>query len=549
MADDKDLEKQQQEDKEAQQADSAPEKSGEQKDAVDTQQSSQPVADESPLTEDSAEDKQSSESKAETESKESKAETEAETEAEEPAGKETDPAEQHLGMNYYTDEKKEVEHETDDYLGISVPKEPWTNRMRLFGVVVVVMFFGGFGIWSYFAPIESAAVAPGKVMVAGYRRTIQHLEGGIVQKINIKEGKKVNAGEVLIKLDDTQAKVTLEVARNQVNELLARESRLIAERDNKQAITFPRRLLDQINNPQIANLMNAQKNVFLANRETYLGNVKILQQRIVQLTEQIKGIDAQLKANSEQLGFIEEEVVSTKELEKRKLIERPKLLQLQREAARLQGARGENLAEISVLKQKIGESEAQILTLTSTRLKETLDELRDVQQKLHEETEKERASLDILTRTDILAPQSGRVVGLKKHTIGGVIKPGEDIMDIVPSDDVLVIEARVNPLDIDVVHPGLLARVQLTSLKQRTTPTLEGRVIDVSADIFQDERDKDSYYLARISIDPEELAKLGNQPLTPGMPAQVMIVTEKRTPLQYFIQPIKDSFNRAFREQ
>lgn len=458
-------------------------------------------------------------------------------------------AEKDLGMNYYADEKLGVEHERDDRLGISIPKEPWTSKIRLVGIIVIVIFFGGFAMWSYLVPIESAAIAPGKVTVAGNRRTIQHLEGGIIKNIYVKDGTKIKEGEILVKLDDTQPEIILQLAQNEVYELLAIESRLSSERDKLGRIVFADRLLEQASNPKVARLMQAQNSIFKANKETFEGNVKILQQRIIQLQEQIKGTQAQLTSNTDQYKLIQEEVVSVAALEKKKLIERPKLLELQREMARLAGLRGQNLSEMSTLQQKIGETQAQILTIASTQLKETLTELRDTGQKLHEQLEKERSATDVLTRTSVRSPQDGEVVGLKFHTVGGVIKPGDSIMDIVPSRDKLVIEVRINPLDINVVHRGLLARVQLTAFKQRTTPSLAGKVEDVSADIFQDQQSNQSYYTARVSIDPKELLKLKGQVLYPGMPAQVMIITEKRTPLQYFFLPIKQSFSRAFREQ
>lgn len=447
-----------------------------------------------------------------------------------------------------SDQQKPEQTKQDD-LPFQVPKEPWTSHIRLVGLLVIVAFFSAFGIWSYFSPIESAAISAGKVTVAGSRRTIQHLEGGIVKKIYVKDGSTVKKGETLIKLDDTQAEIALKLARNEVFELLAIESRLIAERDGLDQIHFSERLLQNEAAPKVKQLMVAQASIFKANKNTFDGNLAILKRRITQLNEQILGTQAQIKANETQYQYILEELKSVRILEKKKLIEKSRLLSLEREAARLIGVRGEKRAEVAVLKQKVGETQAQILTLESNRMKETLDDLRETQQKLHDGLEKERSAEDIVKRTAIRSPQDGKVVGLKAHTVGGVIKPGEDIMDIVPSRDALIVEARVSPLDIDVVHAGLVARVQLTAFKQRSTPSLLGTVTDVSADIFQDQQTGQSYYTAKISIPPKELNKLKGNMLYPGMPAQVMIITDKRTPLEYFMQPIKDSFDRAFREQ
>ncbi len=439
--------------------------------------------------------------------------------------------------------------ETEKLVGVTLAKKPKIRSARIFGIAIILIFFGGFGLWAYLAPLESAALAPGKITVSGNRRIIQHLEGGIVEKLYVKEGSKVNKGQVLIKLDDTRAKVSLEVTRNEVYEMSAIESRLLAEIYDKENITFSPVLIQNKDSFKAKQVMNNQEAIFIANKKTFEGNINILKQRIDQLKQQIDGTKAQLISTKKQLALIMSELKDVEILYKKKLVERTRLLSLQREEASLIGQRGEAEAKIANLKQKIGETKIQIITLTDTRRKDLLSELRETQQKLAEAKERVKAAQDMLDRTDIRAPLPGTVVDLQVHTIGGVIKPGEDIMDIVPKDDKLVIEANVDPLDIDVVHPGLMAKITMTALKTRTTPTLNGTVTHVSADAFQDEKTGKSYFKARVEIGAGEIKKLAGQRLYPGMPVEVMIITNKLTPWEYFSSPIKRSFDRAFREQ
>ena len=433
--------------------------------------------------------------------------------------------------------------------GLPVVKSPNIRLEKLFGWVVIVVFFGGFGLWAYFAPLESAAIVPGKIAVAGHRRTVQHLEGGVVDKINVKDGSRVKKGEVLVEMDNTKAKAELQITHNVYVSLLAAEARLSAELKDEKTVRFSQTLLQYKEDPKTLQIMESQRAIFGANQRAYDGKVKIYNQQIDQLEEQIKGLNAQLHASKDQLILIKKELKDVKILASKGLIERSRLLTLQREQASLTGKEGEHVASISSLKQKIGETQLQMNSFKENYRKELLTELRDTQQKLSNAVEKRKAAMDVLERAEIRSPIDGIVVGLKVHTIGGVIKPGEAIMDIVPQHEQLIVEARVSPMDIDVVQPGLQAKIQLTALPSRTTPTLIGKVTHVSADAFQDEKTGNAYYLTQITIPEAELKKLSGQPLYPGMPAEVMIITSKLTPWQYFINPIKKSFGRAFREQ
>ncbi|KTD25487.1 HlyD family secretion protein [Legionella lansingensis] len=430
-----------------------------------------------------------------------------------------------------------------------VAEKPIITVPMIFGLVILLVFIGGFFVWSVFFPLDSAAVSEGKFIVEYQHKTIQHLEGGIIAKIYITEGSVVRQNTPLIKLDDTQAKASLEVLQGQVWENLAAEARIFTELNNKPKIDFPDELMKVANNPKVKKIIAGQENLFTANENTFEGQNKVLNQRIDKFNQEIASLQAQVTSETEQLKLINEEIEAVAYLEARKLIDRPRLLALKREAARLIGNRGEHLGQIAKTHQAIGETKSQIYTLEENRRKELLEELRDTQQKLADLWEKLKAAEDVLKRTLILAPQTGTVIGLKKHTIGGVISPGQDILDIIPSEDKLIIEAEIDPLDINTVRPGLPAKVHLIAYKQRYTPTLEGTVIHVSADIFEDEATHKKFYKARIALNKDELAKLPHVSLYPGMPVQVMIITEKRTAFDYLIAPIRDSFRNAFREE
>lgn len=425
---------------------------------------------------------------------------------------------------------------------------PPIRQAVLFGFIVLGAFLGIFGLWALFAPLESASVANGKVIVATNRKTIQHLEGGIIKQILVKEGNVVKAGDPLIILEDTQASATVELLRDEANSLQANEARLTAERDHAN-ITWPPELSKHQDEPDAQKIMKTQQELFESDTKAFAGQLQILQERIEQLNKQIESTQAQVTSNDEQLKWIGEELKAVEAMVEKKLVEKPRLWALYREAARLKGNRDELVGTIAASQQKIGETEQQIITLKDSTQQKILQQLTDIQSKLTDTMNRLKAAEDVLARTVIKAPQSGTVVGLQEHTIGGVIGAGKPILDIVPNQDELIIEARINPLDIDVVHVGLPARVQLVAYKRRSTPWLEGKVTYISADSFQDQQTNQSYYTARVTVDAKELKSLKNITLYPGMPVQVMIITDKLTPFIYFLTPIKDSFTRAFREQ
>lgn len=414
-------------------------------------------------------------------------------------------------------------------------------------LALVVLFFG---VWGSLAPIDSAAIAPGSVILQSSRKTIQHLEGGIVDDIFVKDGDTVIVGQPLVRLDSTQAKARQQQIAGQLAAAHAAQARLLAERDGQEAITFPDNLISLKNNTEIAKIISSQESLFLTRTRALKGQVEVLEQQIAQYDKQIQGMESQIASVKEQSVLIAEEVKSVQELFDQGLSEKPRLLALKRSKADLSGREGEYLSQISKIRESITETKLQVFNIQNEYLKQTAAELEETQKNIADLEEQLRASRDVLDRTTVFAPQSGKVTGLKFHTIGGVIAPGTPIMEIVPQNDRLIIEASVSPQDIDVVHEGLEAKVMLSAYKSRFVPRLSGKVIHVSADRFTDENTGQPYYLARVEISEGVLEKLSaDVELYPGMPAETFIVTGSRTFLGYMLSPIIDSFHRAFKEE
>jgi len=428
------------------------------------------------------------------------------------------------------------------------PERPPVGRPILIAIIVILVFFCGIGAWAAFAPLDSAAIAPGKVTGASNHKTVQHLEGGIIRELLVKEGDAIEEGQVIIRLDDTQTRSNLELLRSRHDTLQARESRLIAERDGAGAIEFPLALISRQGDAAVAKLLAGEQAVFVARRRAIQGRINIFRKRIVQISKEIAGLEAQVDAEGRQLELVAEERDSVATLVDSGQLDKTRLLALKRAVARLEGSRGEHEGLIARAEQRIGETELQIIDLENSSLNEAVSILREVQSQLVESEQRLRAAKDILARTEIRAPQAGVVMGLNVHTETGVIAPGQKLLDILPKDDVLEIEAEIDPNDIDVVRVGLAAQVRLTAFKQRNTRPLEGKVTRVSADSFTHERTGATYFLARITIEPAERDKLEGGELYPGMSAEIMIVTGKQTAFEYFLTPVTDSFRRAFRE-
>lgn len=422
------------------------------------------------------------------------------------------------------------------------------RKTLISGALIVTAFFGGFGAWAVLAPLDSAAIAAGQVGIDTRRKTIQHLEGGIVGAILVREGDAVERGQALIELDDTRARASRKLLDGQWGAAKAMEARLIAERDGFADVAFPDALAQRSSEIDVSRILEGQLNIFTARKDAVTSQTRILGQQVAQMREEIEGLGAEITAQTTQLNLIAEERDAVQALLKKGFARKPRLLALQREAAEIEGRRAQNRAAIARAKQSIGETKLRIQDIHTARHSEVVEELREVQAQLVDLAERINAAADVLKRTVVYAPVSGVVVNLQVATQGGVIGPGEPLMDIVPSNDKLVIEARVKTTDIDIVHPGLPAQVRLTSFNQRTTPVLEGIVERVSADSMVDERTGEAYYLTRINL-TEDSRLPDSLILQPGMPAEVMIVTGNRTLVEYMVKPIRESLSRAFREE
>jgi HlyD family secretion protein len=418
----------------------------------------------------------------------------------------------------------------------------------LLGCAVIGFCVIGLTAWGGSAPLSSAAIATGQVVVESYRKTIQHLEGGIVREIAVVDGDVVAAGDLLIRMDDTKARTNLDALQGRYYAARAQEARLVAERDEAAEIAFPDELLKAIH-PAAAEAMVGQRKIFEARRAWLAGQIAILRQQMAQLSEEIAALRQQVESETRQTALVSEEMEGVEALVNKGLERKARLLALQRAAEEIGARRSDHLGQIARARQKIGEAELQITDLQNRQVDEVMRELRKTQDDLFDLKEKLLAARDVLDRTVVVAPMGGVVVNRRVHTVGGVVNPGDLLLEIVPQKEELIVEARVRMDDIDMVRPGLPVQVRLTAYKQRWTPTVEGIVRTVSADRLQDSRSGDAFFNARIGVEPESLKKLPDVELYPGMPADVLIVAQPRTALDYMLLPITASLAHAFREQ
>ncbi len=425
---------------------------------------------------------------------------------------------------------------------------PNIQKPLLAASIIICSFFGIFLGWSLFAPLESAAIAIGEVGAEGKQKVIKHLEGGIVADILVKDGDRVSAGQVLIELDRTQPLANVSIITSRYHAALALQARLIAERDFLDTVVFPELLLNA-QEDNIQPILAAQENIFRARRDALEKNRQILGQRVAQSESEITGLQGALRSQDEQLSLANQEVDAYQDLEDKGMSAgKTRMLAVQKDYARVEGERSKNSAGIARIQQNIGETQLRITTLEAEQLNEVVEQLRTVQSELYDLDEKLRAARDVLRRTTIKAHLAGTVVGLQIHTRGGVIGSGEALLGIVPSGERLVIEARLDPRDIDIVRPGLAAHVNFSAFSSRTHSPVEAEVVRVSADRFTDERSGASYYKVEVVLTEDIVEALNGEALYPGMQAEVMIVTGSRTPIDYLLEPLTTSINRAFRE-
>lgn len=423
------------------------------------------------------------------------------------------------------------------------------RRYMLVGFGIIFTLVGGVGVWAAQTEIAGAVIATGVVVVESSVKKVQHPGGGVVGAIYVKDGDHVAAGDLVLRLDETITRANLQMITKQLDEIHVREARLKAERDGKDDVALPATLLDRKDEPAVQEIFQGERSLFRSRRDSREGQKAQLRERIAQLDQEFSGISGQIAAKKREIDLIGQQIADLETLEAKQLVTTATMVAHRRDAARLEGEHGQLTASAAQVRGKVTEIELQLLRIDQDARTEVVQELREIQSRAAELVERKVAAEDQLKRVELRAPQSGTVHQLAVHTVGGVVTPGEPVMLIVPDGDKLIIEAKVSPRDIDQILMSHTALIRLAAFNQRTTPELIGSLKSIAADLTQDQRTGDAYYLARIDIADSELERLGGKKLVPGMPAEIMIRTHERTALSYFVKPLKDQIARAFRER
>lgn len=423
------------------------------------------------------------------------------------------------------------------------------RRHILLGVAVLVVLIFGLGGWAATTEVSGAVISSGVLVVDSSVKKVQHPTGGVVGAINVRDGSSVKAGDLLVRLDDTVTRANLAIVVKSLDELDARQARLKAERDDKPTVGFSANLIKRSSDAQVAESMEDEQKLFEIRASTRAGQKAQLRERVGQLQEELQGVLTQASAKAHEVSLIKRELDGVRELWEKSLIPITKLITLERESVRTDGERGQLLASGAQIKGKMTETGLQIAQIDQDLKNEVAKELREIQGKTSELVERKVAADDQLKRIDIRAPQDGVVHQLSVHTIGGVINAGEQIMLIVPETDDLIVELRVPQQSIDQMAIGQTALLRFTALNQRTTPEINGRVTAVAADVTQDPKTSVVYYLSRVAIPVDELAKLKGQKLIAGMPVEAFVQTSDRTVMSFLMKPLSDQIAKAFRER
>jgi len=422
------------------------------------------------------------------------------------------------------------------------------RRSVMVGASVIVLAFGGFGTWAALAPLDSAVVAKGQLTVESTRKTIQHLEGGIVKDILVKDGDAVVPGQVLLRLDDTKARATFDLIQGQYDAALAELCRLRAERDGADHIDFASELTGR-QDFRAHDLMAAQQARFDERRKSLQAETTVYDQRIGGLNAEIDGYHRQEQAGQRQVALSERELRGLQELADKGYYPKNRLLAMERDIAKLEGDKGSNQANQARALNSITENRMQVLQIRQQFRETVAKDLETAQNHVADLTDQLTTARDQLARMEVVAPVAGAVQNIRVATHGGVVNPGAELMEIVPTDDRLVIEAQVSPGDIEAVEANQTAEVRFSALKGRNTPVVQANVMTVSADHISDPKTGNSYYAARVEVPKDQLARLDGRHIQPGMPVEVLIKGGERTALDYMIKPITDSFATAFKER
>lgn len=436
----------------------------------------------------------------------------------------------------------------EDPLGHDPDQNPMAWKGVLWvGFGILFLFFGVFGVWAAFAPLGSGAIATGTVNVAGNQKIVQHLEGGIIREIRVQDGDLVKEGDVLMILEGTQATVNRERLVQRSFALVGEEARLIAERDERDGIDFPAVLTERSDDPYVKSILEGEARLFDGRRAAFRSQQGLLDRRVAKSREEITALRAQQRSDRRQLAIIDEEISGVRELYEKGLERKPRLLALERQQASLQGSIDNRNALMARAEQTIAETEFQRLTVLEQERAEIETELRETQTQLQDLREQLVSAEDTLNRNTVRAPRTGKVYGLRFHTEGGVIAPAEPIMNIVPEDEELIVTAKLQPTDIDVVEIGARTTVRLTAFSQRTAKPIDGVVVHVSPDVVTPQDGSPPYYEARIRLS-EMMLEQNEVALVPGMPAMAIISTGDQTLLDYLISPLTRSLETAMRE-
>jgi len=416
-------------------------------------------------------------------------------------------------------------------------------------VIAAVLLVAGLGGWAMTTEFTGAVIAAGQLVVDSNVKKVQHPTGGVVGKLNVREGQEVKAGDIVVSLDDTQIRANRDIVVKALNELAARQAREEAERDGLDKVTFPAELLARKSDPDVAKAVTGEQRQFEIRRTSREGQKAQLRERMTQLRQEIGGYEAQITSKDKQVEWVGKELVGVYELWEKNLIPYTRVTSLEREKERLVGERGQLMAAVAQSKGKIAEIELQILQVDQDMRTEVGKDLAEIRARTAEMIERKVAAEDQLKRVDIRAPIDGVVLQLTVHTVGGVITAGEAIMLIVPQTDTLQVEAKIPPHEIDQVRIGQPAVLRFVAFSQRTTPELIGTVVRISADVSEDTKSGTRFYTIRLDVSPEEVARLSAVRLVPGMPVEALIQTSPRTVMSYLIKPLHDQLARAFREK